>query len=147
MSLDISITYDGREALTLDQIAELAGTLKDAEVARAVMSRLGLKPVAHLGAIYDGAEVRAGLAARPGRTGRPRREKPMYTITDNNTGTSATVTHDQIAETICGWYDAGVPAGIGDVAEQLERALTPGSSTAHDADALATFLDLTVQPA
>jgi hypothetical protein len=74
MSLENPITYGGREVYTLDQIAELAGTLKDGEVARAVMNRFGVKPLAHLGAIYDAEQVRATLATRPGRTGRPRKE-------------------------------------------------------------------------
>lgn len=146
MSSEISITYDGREALTLDQFAAEAGTLKDGESARAVLSRFGVKPLAHLGAIYDAEEARNVLATRPGRTGRPRKEKPMYTITDANGGHSATVAYDQVADTLRPWFE-GAPDEVTQAIADLETALTPGSSTAHEQDALATYLDVTVQPA
>jgi hypothetical protein len=74
------------------------------------------------------------------------REPRMYTITDPNAGRTATVAHDQIAATLRPWFE-GAPDEVLTAVDKLEAALTPGSSTAHDQDALATYLDLTVQPA
>jgi hypothetical protein len=70
---DISVTVDGRATLTGAQVAARAGTLKDAESARVVLARLGVKPAAHVGAVYFEDEAIPALAARPGRTGRPRK--------------------------------------------------------------------------
>jgi hypothetical protein len=72
----IQIMVDGREALTPEQVADLAGISPNA--VRMLIKRLNVQPVARLGMVYDRAGVEAMLESRPGRgaPGVPRPHRP-----------------------------------------------------------------------
>lgn len=72
----IEIKVNGREALTPEQVADLAGISPNA--ARMLIKRLRLDHVARVGVVYDRAAVEAMLESRPGRgaPGVPRPHKP-----------------------------------------------------------------------
>jgi hypothetical protein len=72
----IQIKVNGREALTPEQTADLAGVSPNA--VRMLIKRLKLQPVARLGVVYDRAAIEAMLESRPGR-GAPGRPKPLRT--------------------------------------------------------------------
>lgn len=71
---NIEIMVDGRPALTTEQFADLAGV--EPVSVRMLAKRMGLRPVAHVGAVYDLAGAEAKLETRPGR-GAPGRPKPL----------------------------------------------------------------------
>jgi hypothetical protein len=70
----------------------------------------------------------------------------MLTIRDNATGQTVTAAPDQLAEAVAAWFE-GAPVEVTEAVTELQTAWTPGSSTAHQQDALATYLDVTVTPA
>lgn len=139
------VRLNGRIVHRIEDVARLAGISVDA--AYKLVARANLEPVDRIGNVYADADVKRALKRpRAGMGGPRKKETIMLTITEPATGQTATVTHDQIADTIRPWYP-DAPAEIAEAIDGLQAAWTPGSSTAHEQDALATYLDLRVETA
>ena len=134
---------DGRIVHRIEDVARLAGI--GVEAAYKLVNRAKLEPVERIGNVYADADVKRALKRPRAGAGGPKKEKHMLTVTDTNGDQTATVAHDQLAETIRPWFP-DAPAEVTETIDALQAAWTPGSSTAHDQDALATALDLRIEP-
>lgn len=68
------------------------------------------------------------------------------TVADNNTDATATIDADDFAATVSPWF-TGAPAEVTDAITEIADILTRTGQQTAEVDGLATFLDITIDPA